>query len=149
MARKKTKRRKKKKNPEKRYPNQQMVYINKKISHNKKGYFTIDALKTLEAMRTLTGTAFKMYIYLSQYPNGKTLYLSGSDFCKSSGITGPTYISAKKDLINHHYLFLREDGDFDFYNEPTKIPTRKEEIMEGILNKIKEENTLEEELQNG
>lgn len=146
MARKKSKKQKKRKQQDRRYPNQQMVYINKKISHNKKGYFTIDTLKTFEAMRILTGTAFKMYIYLSQFTNGATIYLSGNNFCKLSGITGPTYIAAKKDLIDNHYLILREDGDFDFYNEPIKIPTKKDEIMEGILNKIKEENALEEEL---
>lgn len=137
--------RRKKKKQEKRYPNQQMVYINKNISHSKNYYFSMDTLKTLEAMRKLTGTAFKMYVYLSQNTDGHSIYLSGSDFCKSTGLSDRTYILAKKELLQKHYLVLRDDGDFDFYNEPFKIVTKKDEIMEGILNKIKEENALEEE----
>lgn len=131
-------RKRKKKNI--RYPNQQMVYIHKKISHKKNFYFNLDTSKTLEAMRKLTGTGFKMYIYLCQNINGHTIYFSGNDFCKATGLSSRTYILAKKELIEKHYLILREDGDFDFYNAPFKVLTKKDEIIEGIVSKIREEN---------
>ena len=131
-------RRRKKKGPV-RYPNQQAVYIHKHISHKKIYYFNMDVLRNNEAMRKLSGAAYKMYVYLCQNTNGHSIFLSGKDFCKATGLSDRSYIIAKRELIEKHYLLLREDGDFDFYNYPFKIPTKKEQIINDIVEKIKAE----------
>lgn len=131
-------RRRKKKEPV-RYPNQQAVYIHKYIGHNKTDYFNMDVNKNNEAMRKLSGSAYKMYVYLCQNINGHSIFLSGKNFCKAAGLSRKSYVLAKKELIEKHYLLLREDGDFDFYNYLFKIPTKKEQIINDIVEKIKAE----------
>lgn len=122
-----------------RYVNQQSVYIHKTVSHKKQYYFNMDISKCNEAMRKLSGSAYKMYVYLCQNRDGQNILISGKSFCKATGLSDRSYILAKRELIEKHYLHLREDGDFDFYNYPFKIPTKEEQIINNIVEKIKSE----------
>lgn len=101
-----------------RYINQQAVYIHKEISHTKKDYYTLDVRRTNNAMHNLSGTAFKLYIYLNQNPNNKSILLSTARFCELSGMSPRSCVLAKQELTKKRYLVLREDGDYDFYNHP-------------------------------
>lgn len=136
-------RKKRKKKEPTRYVNQQAVYIHKLISHKKQYYFNMDISKCNEAMRKLSGSAYKMYVYLCQNRDGHNILLSGKDFCKATGLSDRSYILAKRELIEKHYLHLREDGDFNFYNYPFKIPTKEEQIINDIVKKIKADKETE------
>lgn len=129
---------KRKKKQPKRYFNQQAVTIHKKNAHTVGDYFTLDVKHNNKAMRELSATAYKMYIYLCQYQTETTHYLSCEHFMKTTGVSEPSYRSSKKELIKKHYLNKREDGDFDFYNYPNKLPTEQEKIINEIIAKDKE-----------
>lgn len=149
MATKKKKKRpyKKKKKENYRYANQQAVYIHKTTSHKKGHYFSMDVSKTNAAMRNLTGSAFKMYVYLCEYMDGHSIFLSGSDFCKATGLSDRSYILAKRELIDKNYLILREDNDFDFYNYPyipEKPLTKSQQILNEIINRDKEKAVVDQ-----
>lgn len=124
----------------KHHPYQQMVYIHKTISHTKGKYLSMDVTKTFAAMRKLSSVGFMMYVYLCVNHDNDTMVLSCKEFRSKTGLSRRSYIFAKKDLIKNNYLILREDGDFDFYNYPLILSTRKDELMDEILNKIDEEN---------
>lgn len=109
---------KRKKKQETRHINQQAAYIHKELSHNKKLYFTLDVKRSNYAMRNLSGSAYKMYIYLCQNRNNAFIFLSSSKFCETSGLSPRSYVLAKQELVKKRYLVLREDGDYDFYNHP-------------------------------
>ena len=114
MPRKKKKRTRK----EVRYVNQQAVYVHQTVSHKKEYYFTIDKNKNNKAMHDLSGSAYKMYVYLCQNRDGASMLLSCKKFCKISGLSPRSYVLAKQELVKNNYLVIREDGDYDFYNAP-------------------------------
>lgn len=124
-----------------RYPNQLMAYIHKKIGHNKTDRFSLDVKTTNAAMRNLSSVAFKMYIYLCENPDNTNILLSGSRFSKTSGANDRSYSIAKQELLKKHYLILREDGDYDFYNYPYYAPTEQDLIIAEIIAKDKEKNS--------
>ena len=132
-------RRKRGVDPDYRYYAQQAVITHKTISHNKEQYFTLDIKKNREAMRKLTPSAYIMYVYLNEIQNEKIRLLSCSKFMKDTGFSEPSYRKSKKELIDKGYLIKREDGDFDFYNYPFKLPTKEEQVINDIVEKIKSE----------
>ena len=125
----------KKPKKEHRYINQQAVTVHKQNSHDKGKYFTLDIKKNNRAMRDLSSVAYKMYVYLCQFQTETTHLLSCSKFMKATGLSEPSYRAAKKELLMHHYMNKREDGDYDFYNAP-HIPTTKLEEKDLILNEL-------------
>lgn len=142
MSKDNKKRRKRRYNPNKRYINQKLIHINKKISHHMGEYFSIDTKYTNEAMRNLTGSAFKLYIFLCEIKDGNTYLISEKKFKKSTGLSQPAYQYTRKELIEKHYLIEREDGDYDFYNYPFIVLTGKDAIVNDIVEKIKSENSV-------
>ncbi len=106
------------KRKEKRHTNQRGIYIHKEISHTKKDYYTLDVKRTNIAMSKLSGTAFKMYIYLNENFNNQMVLFSLSKFSKKLDISESACRTAKQELITNRYLMLREDGDYNFYNHP-------------------------------
>lgn len=129
------KRRKKK---EVRYINQQAVYIHKELSHRKEYYFTLDRLKNNAAMRKLSGSAYKMYVYLCQNRNDTSVLISSTKFCEDSGLSPRSYVLAKQELVEQRYLVLREDGDYDFYNYPYR--QHHETVFDKIAKITEEKN---------
>ena len=118
-----------------RYINQKAVTVHKSNSHDKGKYFTLDIKKNNRAMRDLSSAAYKMYIYLCQFQTETTHLLSCAKFMKDTGLSEPSYRSAKKELLLHHYMNKREDGDYDFYNYP-HVPQRKITEKDKILNEL-------------
>lgn len=117
----KKRRKKKRTRKEVRYVNQQAVYIHKTVSHKKEYYFTLDKSKNNKAMHDLSGSAYKMYVYLCQNRDSTQFLISATKFCKISGLSPRSYVLAKQELVKNNYLVLREDGDYDFYNAPHDI----------------------------
>ena len=92
----------------KKHPFQQTVTAYLKFSHNVNKYHTVDIERTRSAMRNLTGSAFKMYMYLCQINNGDKLLLSCSKFVAATGLSEPAYQLTKKivfSLIFSIFLF--------------------------------------------
>lgn len=97
-----------------RYPNQKTVQIHKYLSTS---YMTMSQEDNHVAMCSLSGSAYKLYVYLCENKDGYIKYLSYADFHEATGLSKPTYVTAKKELIKHGYLVEREDGDYDFYSK--------------------------------
>lgn len=130
------------KRKEKRYFNQRAAIIHKKISHNKGSYFTLDIKHNSRAMRILTPTAYKLYIYLCQFQAETIHLMSSAKFTKATDVSEQSYREAKKELIKRRYLIEREDGDYDFYNYQYHVVTEQEKIINEIIAKrdLPEEN---------
>ena len=101
-----------------KYPGQSTVTYHKQISHNKDQYFTMDIYKNNFAMQRLSGSAYKMYVYLSEHLDGETFLISAALFSEVTGVSSRSYQIAKQELLDKRYLVQREDGNFDFYNHP-------------------------------
>ena len=130
-----------------RYINQKAVTVHKENSHDKGKYFTLDIKKNNRAMRDLSSAAYKMYIYLCQFQTETTHLLSCAQFMKDTGLSEPSYRSAKKELLRHHYMNKREDGDYDFYNYPHSPPkkvTEASRVIDALIAKEEEKELADE-----
>lgn len=104
---------------EERFTNQQAVTIHKK---SRGATLSIGVKDNHKAMRTLSGSAYKMYTYLCENKNDTQLLLSPYFFNLATGLSKTSYLSAKKELVEKGYLIPKENGDFDFYNCPEMNP---------------------------
>ena len=95
---------------ENRYYNQQAVKIYR--------YRTSNVQAINGAMRTLTGSAFKMYMYLMNFHVYETILFSQVHFTKITGLSEQTYYLCKKELTMRGYLEKQENGDFLFFSDP-------------------------------
>lgn len=129
---------KRRKRQETRYVNQQAVYIHKELSHRKEYYFTLDRLKNNAAMRKLSGSAYKLYVYLCQNRDSTSVLLSNKKFYEETGVSPRSYVTAKQELVEHKYLVPREDGDYDFYNYPYR--QHHETVFDKIAKLTEEKN---------
>lgn len=133
----------KKKKPEIKYPGQSSAYIHKYLSHYRGGYFTLDTARCNKAINVLNGNAFKVYVYLCQNSDNKTILLSNTKFADALGMSTRSFILAKQELIKRRYLIEREDGDYDFYNYQYHVVTEQEKIINEIIAKDKEKEQTE------
>lgn len=106
-----------------KYPGQSTVTYHKEISHSKDKYFTMDIYKNNFAMKRLSGSAYKMYVYLSEHLDGDTFLISAALFSEVTGVSARSYQTTKQELLDNKYLVLRDDGNFDFYNHPYRQHT--------------------------
>ena len=120
------------------YPGQSTVTYHKQIGHKKSEYFTLDIRKNNTAMQKLSGTAYKMYVYLCEHLNGDTYLISAALFSEATGVSERSYQSAKNELIENKYLVPREDGDYDFYNYPYR--QHHETVFDKIAKLTEEKN---------
>lgn len=97
-----------------RYVNQKVVHTHKYLEPN---YMIVGIEMNRNAMRQLTGGAYKLYMYLSENKDEYIKYLSFADVRQATGMSKKTYIKAKQELIKAGYLVEREDGDYEFYNK--------------------------------
>ena len=125
IKKKRKKRRKKRKvivdepQLEGRFINQKSVTIHKKLSHTRNKYFTVNKEPNHTAMQNLSGTAYKMYIYLCENRDGFAFLLSNQRFSLATGVSTRMYQSAKQELLEKNYLQENADGDYEFYADPT------------------------------
>lgn len=98
-------------------------------------YYTpinLNALK--EAMKELSGSAFKMWVYLGKNQNNYTFALSKVDAMAWCGFSKNTYTAAFNELVKEGYLVRAAENSnhYDFYEVARKqeqpiITVHKEE----------------------
>lgn len=104
-----------------RLPNQREITINKpNYADGKELYFTGGVKSTLDAMQTLSGNGFKLYIYFLKNINWYTEILMPSHIARAIGIARASYYRAFDELIEHHYLCLQDgkEATYTFYAKP-------------------------------
>ena len=106
------------------YKNQKVININK-LKHDK-NFIQIGSNECFDAMRSLSPSAFKLYIYLMDNKHGYKMALSYVHVFKATGIKKTAYHSAVSELIDKGYL-VEYDGhatDYNyymFYSTPLKF----------------------------
>lgn len=71
-----------------------------------------------EAAKSLTPSAFKLYLYLVENEDGWEFVLSPKDFQNSYGLAESTYRKAKQELIDKGYIEEKPKNHFEFYSSP-------------------------------
>lgn len=116
-------------------PNQRRIIICKKEQDKigKKNKTTIKTsiyVDTLdEAMRTLSNSAFMLWIYLAKNNDGYDFYLSRTCACRDCNFSPSTYRRAVKTLEDKGYLKPtgKNQTEYIFYARPTKETDKKTE----------------------
>jgi len=71
------------------------------------------------AMKTLTPSALKIYLFVTANANNYHFLLTSNDVTAELGISRRTYTSAIKELIDNGFLIKRADSEvWDFYDNP-------------------------------
>jgi len=86
------------------------------------------------AMKVLTPTALKIYLYATSNANGYHFLLCSKDITEKLGISRRTYTSALADLIDNGFLIKRTDGSeiWDFYDNPPISDSIKVNVVKTI-----------------
>lgn len=115
-------------------PNQREYTTNKAKCSGKQAneYYTpVNLLALKEAMKTLSGTAFKMWMYLGKNQDNKTFALSKVDVMNWCGFSRNSYTNAFKELEKAGYLIQDSDRKhhYDFYEiAQIQVTTHKEDV---------------------
>lgn len=114
-------------------PNQRVIKTHKeKCGKDDKKYYTVINLKALaEAANNLSGSAFKMWIYLAKNQNNYKFALSKVDATSFCDFSKNTYYSAFAELEEKGYLIQGNCATYyDFY-EVTKKKKEDKKNKEG------------------
>lgn len=97
-------------------PNQKNIELQKEDKHTANNYLAIRTQKAERlAAKTLTPTAFKIWLYVTANKNGYTFDLSSADVADSYGISRRSYTDAMKELERLGYLVPKVKGKERFY----------------------------------
>jgi predicted transcriptional regulator len=100
------------------YPNQKVICVHKIPVNNKELYTQINLNAINKALETLSGNAFKLFIYIAKNQNNHKFALSCSDIIKKLNISNKTYYNAFKELISTGYIQQTdEDSNYYIFNE--------------------------------
>jgi DNA-binding MarR family transcriptional regulator len=105
------------------YPNQYTITINKDVVKQQKGrnrvYLIIYRNNLTTAMKQLSGTAFKVYIYLASNQDGFTLGYSPQDISNETGISKDSARKALKEFEEKGFLFADKSHtkNLNFYEK--------------------------------
>lgn len=94
-------------------------------------YYTATNLNALkEAMKTLSGSAFKLWVYLGKNQDNYTFALSRADAMSWCGFSRNTFTKAFEELEKEGYLVQDKDKKYhyDFYELPQiEVTTHKKD----------------------
>lgn len=109
-------------------PNQKIIKINRekvvKGLSNGRLYLVAYQDNLLSAMKNLSHTAFKVYVYLLFQKDGYSVCYSPEYIHKAANMCKDTARKAIKELIEKGYIDENEKG-YDFYEYPRKTPVIK------------------------
>lgn len=103
-----------------RYINQQTVTIHKQPISQCPQFITMNIQSSRKAMRSLSGCAYKIYVFLCENKDNYQFPLSKKIISSELGISERSYTNAKKELIEKGYLVKNESNNLDFYDEPKR-----------------------------
>lgn len=103
-------------------PNQKNIELQKEEKHSANNYLAIRTQKAERlAAKSLTPTAFKIWLYVTANKNGYTFDLSSADVSDAYGISVRSYSTALKELEQLGYLQPKVKGKkryYTFYDIP-------------------------------
>lgn len=70
------------------------------------------------ASNRLNGVALKVYLYLSDNPDGAVCVLNGASISALLGFSFMSFGNGMKELIDNGYLVPRTEREYDFYSLP-------------------------------
>lgn len=97
------------------YKNQKVININK-LRHDK-NFIQVGSDECFMAMKALSPSAFKLYVYLMDNKHGYKMALSQVRVSGKTGIKKTAYHSAVNELIDKGYLVKYDSraADYDYY----------------------------------
>ena len=84
--------------------------------NDKTSYCIVGIDEMFDAMRSLTGAGFKLYMYLCKNKDNSVWALREKHALDSTGLSRNTYYKAMNDLKNQGYI-LESKNQMDFYEE--------------------------------
>ena len=93
------------------------VTINKAQADQDNPYFIVNLAANQEALKTLSKSAYSLYMYFMQNRDGFTLKLHRSHAISTARISKSAYHRAMAELIERGYLIDCGDG-YEFYEDP-------------------------------
>lgn len=101
-------------------PDNDIVFANQwtvKINNPKHPKDSIQ--KVCDAMKYLSESALKLYIYFCNNKDGHIMVVSPERIKRVAGISRTSYYTARDELIEKGYLVYKQDKSYDFYVTPT------------------------------
>ena len=102
-------------------PNQKIIRVNRervdKVVSNGRNYLIAYQDNLLSAMKDLTHTTFKIYVYLIFHKDGYSIAYSPEYIHKQANVCKETARKAFKELIEKGYIIETSKG-FEFYEYP-------------------------------
>lgn len=110
-------------------PNQKIIRVNRErvdnVASTGRLYLIVYQDNLLSAMKNLSHTAFKVYVYLLLNKDGYSVAYSPEYIRKQANICKETARKSFKELIEKGYIEETERG-FNFYEYPKKAPVIKQ-----------------------
>ena len=130
----------------KSFPNQQRLKINK--PQYKSGAYTVIGIESnTEALRKLSGSAYKVFMYLCSNSDKYEFWLSTALVCEKTGLSQNTCRKAIKELKENGYLQKNNDEFIlNFYDKPRRVVSKTDsdaqtlvEPAQNLVEKIKKQ----------
>ena len=86
------------------YKGQKAIRIIRAEANKDNPYIVANRAAEQKAMKTLQGSAFKVWCYLRDNKNEYEFALTSIDVCPKCGISKPTYLAAVRELEAKQYL---------------------------------------------
>ena len=112
--------------------NQKIVIVNKATTDKKHPYTPINIEVLNNALTTLKGNEFKVWMYIAKNQNQFTFALSSKETCRICNICRSTYVSAIHTLLDKGYLVPKgnEKNVYIFYEAGSNDPDATIKISE-------------------
>lgn len=122
------------------YPNQKVIHIQKQRYID--NFLQVGNDEWQRAARELTGSAFKLYLYLAGNRDGYDLALSQKAVEDATGLSKNTYHRAVEELEAKGYLSFAKGNAYTFSTTPAEVSTQNGDIPKiGIYPKWGEVST--------
>lgn len=112
----------------KTYPNQKVIHIQKRTYED--NFLQVGNDEWQRAARELSGSAFKLYLYLAGNKDGYDLALSQKAVENMIGLSKNTYHQAVKELEAKSYLSCVKGNVYVFSTSPSEVSTKNGYIPE-------------------
>ena len=99
------------------YPNQRLITIHRDAvsKGTKEPFLNIDCRNLQDAMKDLTNSAFKVYLYFVSNRDGFRMGVSPADIREKTGVCLETVRKGIRELQIKGYIIFEEDYKYHFY----------------------------------
>ena len=122
------------------YPNQRGIKINREPiqKDSKESFLAVKSINLFYAMKDLSNSAFKVYLYFLANKNGYVMGISPAAIRNKTGVCLETSRKAIRELETKGYIVFSDNLRYSFYEVPHKdvsrfgLEERKEEYLSVI-----------------